>query len=41
MVMLKECRTDEYLNKLQELQWKEQVKGEDHEKDGGTWLKRV
>jgi len=41
MVTLKECRTNEYQNHLEQPQWKGQVKGEDHVKDGGTWLKRI
>jgi len=34
MVMLKECKSKECQNKLQQLQWKEQWKVEDHVKDG-------
>jgi len=38
MVMLKECKTKEYQHKLQQLKLKEQVKEEDHTKDGETRL---
>ena len=33
MVMLKEC-----INKLQQLEWKEEEKERDHVADGETWL---
>ena len=39
--MLKECKTEEYPNELQQIQWKEQGKEEDRVKDGGTKLKRI
>jgi hypothetical protein len=35
MVVLKECKTKECENRLQQLQWKEQVKDEDHIKMEG------
>jgi hypothetical protein len=41
MVMLKECKTNELQNKLQQLQPKVKGKEEDHVKDGGTRLKRI
>jgi hypothetical protein len=41
MVMLKECKTNECQNKLQQLQGKELGKGEDHIKDGGMRLKMI
>jgi len=37
--MLKECKTKEYQYKLQQLKLKEQVKEEDHIKDGKMKLK--
>jgi hypothetical protein len=39
--MLKECKTNECQNKLQQLKWKEQGKEEDHVKDRGTGLKII
>jgi len=39
--MLKECKTEECRNKLQQLQWKEQGKEQDHAKDGGTSMKGI
>jgi hypothetical protein len=41
MVMLKEYNTKECQNKLQELEWKEQRKEEDHVKGGVRRLKRI
>jgi hypothetical protein len=41
MVMLKECKTNESRNKLQQLQWKKQGNEEDNVNDGGTKLKRT
>ena len=38
---LKEWKTREGQNKLQQLQWMEQGKEEDHVKGGGTRLKRI
>jgi len=32
MVVLKECKTKECQNRVQQLQWKEKVKEEDHVK---------
>jgi len=34
-------QNNKYQNRLQQLQWKEQRKKEDHVKDGGTRLKRI
>jgi len=39
--MLKECRTMNAETHGQQLQWKEQGKGEDHIKDGGMRLERI
>jgi hypothetical protein len=36
MFMLKECQ-----NKMQQLQWEEQGKEDDHVKDGGKRMKRI
>ena len=41
MVMSKECKTKECQNRLQQPQWKEQEKEEDHVKDGRRRLKMV
>jgi len=41
MVTLKERKTKACQKKLQQLQWKEQAKEEDHVKDGEISLKRI
>jgi hypothetical protein len=41
MVILKDCKTKECENNLQELQWKEQGKEEGHAKNEKRMLKRT
>ena len=39
--MLKEWKTEDSRNKVQQLQWKKQGKEQDHVKDGGTSFKGI
>jgi hypothetical protein len=39
--MLRECKTSRCQNKLQQLQWKEHRKEEDHVKGGGARFKSI